>query len=101
MHCLFDITQSIPQLTAKNSVFTYLDHVAEQLRAAKRTNKYSWQTYLNARPTTKGEAREQATSVLAAIRQSFISLRRKMSYTARKLVHKIKSEAAKKMFGRR
>lgn len=92
---------SIPQLTAKKAAFTYLNHVVEQLRAAKKTNKYSWKTYLNARPTTKGEAREQAASVLAAIRRSFISLRRRMSHRAGKLVHKIRSEAAKKLFGRR
>lgn len=99
--CLYNIIQSIPQLSDKNAAFTYLDHVAEQLRAAKKTNKYTWQTFLNARPRAKGEAGEQATAVLAIIRQSFFSLRRKMSHTARRLAHKIRSEAAKKVFGRR
>ncbi|KAL8424983.1 hypothetical protein Efla_004460 [Eimeria flavescens] len=90
-----------PAAGVKAAVFKYLQHVMEHLRKAKKTNKYSWKAYLNARPRKKGEAKEEAASVGAAIRRSFASLRKKAARKIKRVAHKIRSQAAKRLLGRR
>ncbi|CDJ46997.1 hypothetical protein, conserved [Eimeria brunetti] len=88
-----------PTEKEKSAVFKYLHHVTELLRKAKKTNRYSWKKYLNAKPSRRGEDREQADSVGAAIKRSLLTLKKRASRGARRMAHKITSEAAKTFFG--
>lgn len=80
-------------------MFKYLHNVTELLRKAKKTNRYSWKRYLNAKPPRKGENREQADSFRAAIKRSLVTLKKRASRSSGRMAHKIRSEAAKRFFG--
>ncbi|KAL8269892.1 hypothetical protein Esti_006177 [Eimeria stiedai] len=90
-----------PPAKTKKAVFKYLHHVVQHLRKAKKTEKYSWRSYLNARPTKKGDEGEESEAVRSAIRSSFASLRKAVIRSRGRLSHRIRSMAAKKLFKRR
>ncbi|KAL8452854.1 hypothetical protein Emed_001152 [Eimeria media] len=90
-----------PPAKIKEAVFKYLHHVLQHLRKAKKTEKYSWRSYLNARPPKKGEEGEDAAAVRSTIRTSFANLKKTMARMSGRLSHRIRSMAAKKLFKRR
>lgn len=92
-------SQGNPSPKEKEAAFRYLHEVTQLLRRAKKSNRYSWKTYLNARPRRRGDSRAQAASVQAAIRRSLATLKKQITQGAGRVAHKIRSAAAKRVFG--
>ncbi|XP_026194080.1 uncharacterized protein LOC34622805 [Cyclospora cayetanensis] len=91
----------VPDQKEKEAVFKYLSHVTQLLRKSKKTNRYSWKVYLNAKPPRKGEERERASALRVAAARAFTVLKKKVTRGIKILMHKIRSESAKRIFGRR
>ncbi|KAL8443082.1 hypothetical protein Emag_006109 [Eimeria magna] len=83
------------------ALLRFLGRRQVHLRKAKKTEKYSWRSYLNARPPKKGEEEEDSAAVRSTIRTSFASLKKAMIRFRGRLAHRVRNMAAKKLFKRR